>query len=164
MTMTTLAAWSQIAASVAVLLTLVYLTIQVRQAAALMRAESRQALMVYTQQEIFKVIDRPDIQLSLADPHEPAPEAKVRLSNWLNAVMRAREHEWLQFKNGVLDADTWNSYKQVIPTILLGNRRARDWWATFGPGQFHPDFCRVVDNLIQDKPYSDYLTKVLAMH
>lgn len=163
MTMTAIAAWSQIAASVAVLLTLVYLTIQVRQSATLMRAESRQALMIYTQQEIFKAIDYPEIQLSLADANEPSSEAKIRLSNWLNAVLRAREHEWLQFRNGVLDADTWNSYKQVIPTILLGTGRARDWWSNFGHGQFHPAFCQLVNELLREHPHSDYLTKVLAI-
>lgn len=161
--MDTIAAWSQIAASLAVLLTLVYLTIQVRQNSALMRAEARQTLMVYTQQEIFKVVDHPDIQLSLAEPGELSPVAKLRLTNWLNAVLRAREHEWLQFRNGVLDVDTWNAYKQVIPTILLGTGRARDWWAKFGHGQFHPDFCALVDEELEEHPHSNYIAEVLAL-
>ena len=56
---------SRIAASIAVLLTLVYLTIQVRQNAVLMRAETHQAMMSHVQQEIFKAVDHSRIAMGL---------------------------------------------------------------------------------------------------
>jgi hypothetical protein len=161
--MTTLAAWSQVAASIAVLFTLVYLSIQVRQTAALIRAESRQAMMSNTLHEIFKVTDYPEIVMSFDPRTELTPEAKVRLDSWLTASLRAREHEWLQFKNGVLDKDSWDAYKQVIPTIIIGTKRTRQWWANFGPGQFHPEFCQLVESLLQSTECSDWATRVLEI-
>jgi hypothetical protein len=155
------AVWSQIAASIAVLLTLVYLTIQVRQNAALIRAETRQAMMSHVQQEIFKAVDHPEITLDLHDSTELTPKAKVRLNNWLNAALRAREHEWLQYRDGVVDRDSWEAYRQVIPTIILGTERTRRWWAKFGRGQFHPEFCKLVDGLIADAPASDWIQNIL---
>jgi hypothetical protein len=158
-----LAAWSQLVASGAVLLTLVYLTIQVRQNTALMRAETRQAMMSHVQQEIFKAIEYPEITMDLLDETELTPQAKVRLNNWLNAALRAREHEWIQYQNGVLDKASWDAYKQVIPTIILGTKRTRRWWENFGQGQFHPGFCKAVDKLLEENPYSDWVRKILEI-
>lgn len=163
MTLTNLAGWSQIAASLAVILTLVYLTIQIRQNSALIRAESRRAMMSHTQQEIFKVLEYPEIFFSMYEPQEPSPAAKVRLGVWLNAVLRAREHEWLQFKNGVLDPDAWNAYKQVIPLIVLGTERSRRWWSEVGHVQYHPEFCKVVDDLLNERSGSDWHAKLLSI-
>lgn len=67
----------------------------------------------------------------------------------------------MQWRNGVLDEDSWNAYKQVIPTVMLGSPRARRWWRDFGRPQFHPEFCVLVEKLMAENPDTNLLKQVL---
>lgn len=118
-----IAVWIEIAASLAVLITLVILVVQIRQTNALMRSEARQAQMINDQEHIYKFIQHPDIATSYATDSKIGEEQKTRLMFWIVASMRARENEWFQFKHGALDATTWASYRQVIPFTLGTQRR-----------------------------------------
>lgn len=84
------AAWSQIVASFGVVITLIYLAIQVRQGAEVARAGSREAMMGHTQQEILASLDHPDIFIAIVRDEAPTDEMKVRIFCWLTVTMRAR--------------------------------------------------------------------------
>lgn len=162
MDISALAAWSQIAASLAVLATLIYLTIQIRQNTALMRAESRQSIMTYAQQELHTFIDHPEVLRFMYDEAELEPNLRVQFYGWITSAIRAREHEWLQYRNGVLDRDAWISYKNALP-IILCNRRGREWWEKLGRVQFAPEFQKIVDEVLSTNPDNDFGSVVVSI-
>ncbi len=61
MTIQDFGALGELVAAVAVVITLVYLTIQVRQGNNLARAQTRQSMMEQTRAELYKLIDEPSI-------------------------------------------------------------------------------------------------------
>ena len=88
-----IAVWVEIVASLAVLVTLVFLTVQIRQTNALMRSEARQAQVVNDQEHIYKFIQHPDIAASFTSQKTIGDNEKTRLMFWIVASMRARENE-----------------------------------------------------------------------
>ena len=145
-----LAIWIELAASVAVLVTLVFLTVQIRQSNALMRSEARQAQVINDQEHLYQIIQHPDIAASFAAQGEIRDDEKTRLMFWIVASMRARENEWFQYGHGALDATTWASYRQVIP-FTLGTQRARAFW-NICQAFFDPEFVKVVNETIEGAP------------
>ena len=142
-----MAVWVEIVASLAVLVTLVFLTVQIRQTNALMRSEARQAQVINDQEHIYKVIEHPDIAASFASQGSVGDDEKTRLMFWIVASMRARENEWFQYRHGALDATTWASYRQVIP-FTLGTQRARALW-NLCQAFFDPQFVKIVNETIE---------------
>ena len=71
-----MAVWIEIVASLAVLVTLVFLTVQIRQANALMRSEARQAQVINDQEHIYKIIQHPDIAASFTSQGTIGDEEK----------------------------------------------------------------------------------------
>ena len=155
MTMLDLATLGQILSSLAVLITLVYLAIEVKQNTAALHAQTRQALMTGSQSELFQVIEHPDIHINfIKKSNEISPEEYIRLHGFLTALMRAREFAWLQYQNDIIDEDQWHTEKGVID-VLLTIKRNRTWWEKLGRGFFSPDFVAFVDTLIEGKPDND---------
>ena len=141
--------------------TLIYLSIQVRQGANLLRSEARQAQVDNDQNNINQFLEHPDLGRITSTKDLPSFEDKTRLLFWIVSVMRAREHEWLQYKAGNLDETTWMSYRGVI-YFALGTERARRMWsicATF----FNSDFVEMVEELTDESPLLDFWDQVDAM-
>ncbi len=99
----TLAAWIEIAASFAVLVTLIFLNIQIRQSNALIRSQARQALVINDQEHLCKFIEYPDIASSYTKIEKLADDERTRLNFWIIASLRARENEYFQYTHGALD-------------------------------------------------------------
>ena len=83
-----LAIWIEIAASEAALVTLVFLTVQIRQSNALMHSEARQAQVINDQEHLYQIIQHPDIAASFAAQGEIRDDEKTRLMFWIVASMR----------------------------------------------------------------------------
>ena len=90
MNMQDLVTWIGAASGSASLVTLVYLSIQVRQNNLLMRAGARQAQVETDQDHIRKFIEYPDIAASFASAGPITEEARIRLNFWIAASLRAR--------------------------------------------------------------------------
>lgn len=158
MTLEETAYLAEIVGVIVVMVTLIYLSIQVRQGAELLRSESRQAQVNNDQNGVFKFVDFPELGRLYAQKAPPTLEEKVRLQFWMIGQMRAREHEWLQFRSGAMDEDTWLSYREVI-YFILGTERARALWAMCS-GYFNPDFAAMVAEMMQDVPTIDFWEKL----
>ena len=153
----TLEQWAyigQIAAAAAVVASLIYLAIQVRQSNVLSRAQTRQSMIQMAREEILGVT--PEIYRAfIAD--EVSDEDKIRLHQWLMAMMRQREYEWLTRRDGIIDKEMVDAYAGVIP-MLLGPDRARRWWECHGNEHaFAPGFVAFVNELLARIPYNGYL-------
>lgn len=70
--------------------------------------------------------------------------------------MRNREHEYFQYKAGVLDEEAWKSYREVL-RVSLGFERGRKWWQSVARDTFAPDFVKMVDEFIERSPEVNYI-------
>ncbi len=147
MTLEEFAYIAEIIGVVLVIASLIYVAQQLRQNTEMMRAESRNEIQHSKQQEIFALLQNPDIWKGLTS--KELDDDSIRLTLWLTASLRAREHEWFQFRSGVLDEAAWNSYSTAIP-IVLANERTRAWWGVTKQ-IYNKEFVDVVDELLENK-------------
>ncbi len=152
----TLEQWAylgEITAAAAVVASLIYLGAQVRQSNVLSRAQTRQSMIQMAREEILSVT--PAIYAAFT-ADEVSAEDKINLHQWLVAMMRQREYEWLTRADGVIDQGMFDAYAGVIP-MLLGPERARRWWDYHGNEHaFAPGFVAFVNELLEQIPYNGY--------
>jgi len=152
----TLEQWSyigEITAAATVVASLIYLGAQVRQSNVLSRAHTRQSMIQMAREEILSVT--PAI-FSAFTAEEISAHDKINLHQWLVAMMRQREYEWLTRMDGVIDQEMFDAYAGVIP-MLLGAERARSWWDYHGTEHaFAPGFVAFVNELLEQVPYNGY--------
>ena len=131
---------------------------QVRQGTELLRSESRQAQVTNDHDGVYKFVEHPELGRLFSQVETPSFTEKTKLNFWLIGQMRAREHEWLQFKSGALDEETWLSYRDVI-YFLLGTKRARELWGLCSPF-FNSDYVEMVEAMMEGVPEIDYWEKL----
>ena len=161
MTLEQIALVAQIVGVVVVGATLIYLTIQVRQGADQMRSEGRQAQLTYDQTGVYKFVDFPELGRIFSQTETPSFEEKTKLFFWMIGQMRAREYEWLQFRNGAITKESWETYRGVI-YFVLGTERGRALWQVCR-GYFNPDFTAMVDEMMQNVPPIDLWDRLEAI-
>ena len=136
-----------------VVVSLIYLASQVRQSNILARNQARQTWMQLDQADLHKIVDNPSVNLSFVE-QEISVEDKIRLMEWLGGALRAREFQWFQYQDGIIDEAYFRTHAGVI-TIVLGTERTRRWWA-HAKGHFDPGFVAFADDLLADAPLTDY--------
>lgn len=150
MTLEQFALIAQIAGVVVVAATLIYLTIQVRQGAEQMRSESRQAQLANDQTGVYKFVEFPELGRIFSQIETPSFAEKTQLFFWMIGQMRAREYEWLQYKNGAMTKEFWETYRGVT-YFVLGTERGRALWALC-KGYFNTGFTEMVEEMMKDLP------------
>ena len=153
MTLEQAALIAQIIGVVVVAATLIYLALQVHQGAQQMRSESRQAQLTYDQTGVYKFVDFPELGRIFSQTETPSFEEKTKLFFWMIGQMRAREYEWLQYQNGAITRESWETYRGVI-YFVLGTERGRALWEVCS-GYFNPDFVEMVGGMMKDVPPTD---------
>ncbi len=161
MTIQDLAALGELVAAVVVVITLAYLTIQVRQGNSLARAQTRQTMMEQTRAELYKLIDEPSILHCFTKEEALTPDEKVRFTSWLAAAMRQRQYEWWQYRSGVIDRATWQTYQRLIPEHL-GTQRAQKWWQ-ISTHFFEPGFVESVNELLASPMPTTFFEEMAAL-
>ncbi len=158
MTLEQIAYLAEIIGVIVVIVTLIYLSMQVRQGAELLRSESRQAQVTNDQNGVFQFIDHPELGRYFSQVETPSFAEKTKLLFWIISQMRAREHEWLQYRSGALDEETWLSYRDVI-YFVLGTERARVLWSLCSP-YFSSDYVEMVGEMVEQAPQIDLWEKL----
>ena len=140
----TLEQWAyvaQIVGVVSVVASLAYVGVQVRQNTRAQHAASRQALLAADIELLSMSMAYPQEDLGLGSVPED-----VRPIAFLIAFLRIREFAWYQYRNGILDKTTWESY--LAPTfITFNNELARRLWAS-GNIKLNPEFRAEIDKVI----------------
>ena len=142
---------AQIVASLAVVITLIVLIVEIRQSTSALSAQSRQSDLSAAQNELFTVVNHPEISMALAKEEPLTPEENVKVGAFLIAMMRAREFSWLQFRSGLIDERQWKTEGSVIQP-LLSSPRTRRWWTVQGRALVNPEFAVYVDGLTKAPP------------
>lgn len=159
--MTDVATWSQLISSIAVLGTLFYLAIEIKQNTAAERAATRLGIQSAAMTELNIACDYPDIYLSVGKRESLTPVEAVRLNVWLAAVLRHMEYTWLQHRENVVEDDQWDTERAVL-RIVLNTERGRTWWQSIGRYSFGASFGKEVEAQLKDQPSSTLLDKILA--
>ena len=138
--------------AILIAVTLIYLSVQVRQNTRALNTQSRQATLSCSTSELLAAVEHPDIHLAmLRGVNGLSPEENIKVNFWLTAVMRSREFAWLQFRDGNIDEMQWHQEAMVIQAIL-NTAVNRLWWESIGRQVFPAEFVAFVDNHIQDAP------------
>ncbi len=159
MDLTQLANLGEFIGGLAVLVTLIYLAVQVRHNTKEMRVSSQ--LEVFNQQDRYTemILDNPEArrawQVATGDPLVPPlrnPENlnPAELSIFSTVMFRALNHlqmQWSIWRGGNLSEESWG-YAVDILRAYLRTPAAIDWWVNAGRGVFQDAFVAMVDRLI----------------
>lgn len=154
MTISEIGALGEFIAAVAVLITLIYLTVQVRQTNAQSRLQIRQTMFEHDHRELYQLIDDPIVWACFLKEEPLSPDEKAKFTFYLTANMRLREWEWQQYQDGLISKDDLKTYDEVTLSHL-GNEKARKWWDALGRPILDPEFVDYVDELLRAKQPSD---------
>ena len=147
---------AEILGVIVVVVTLVYLSVQVRQGTELLRSESRQALVTNDVTSLASNFQNADVFAKYVAGNEMSAEDQLRMSFMFALDLRNREFEYFQYTNGLLDEQTWLAYRHVI-LINHSAGRGRVWWGEIGREIVDPEFAKLVDELLVDaKPDDTY--------
>jgi hypothetical protein len=150
------AAVAEITAAVAVIASLIYLAIQIRQNNELLRSESRQALVTNDLASLSANFNNADVFAKYIAGQELSAEDQLRLSFMFTLDLRNREFEYFQYVHGLLDEQAWLAYRHVV-LVNHSTGLGRAWWDEIGRGLVDPEFARQVDEMLVDaKPNDTY--------
>ena len=140
-------ALAELCGAAAVVVTLVYLALQVRQNNELRRSESRQALVGNDVASLAANLEHTDVFAKYVSEQMLSPEEQLRMSFMFALDIRNREFEYFQYQHGLLDEETWLSYRQVL-LINHSSALGRKWWDRVGRSIVDPEFAKAVDQLL----------------
>ena len=158
MTISDLGALGSFLAAIAVFITLIYLARQVKQGNILARYQARQSMMEQDISTLRIQASNPDITASFIKEN-PSEEDLLILHPFITSIMRQREWEWFQYKDGVIDEDVYRTYHEVI-AIFLGTPNTRRWWKIVGRTGLNPEFVKDVDKLLANRELTNYWGRV----
>ncbi len=146
--------WLTLLTNVAVVARIIFLAVEIQQNNELLRSETRLALHGNDQVSLLVALDNIDV-FPMMQQKEPLSQTDQYRLSWIYAIdMRNREFEFFQYQNGFLDEETWHSYR----TLILANHstpRGRQWWDKMGRHTTHPEFAKMVDDMLKDDPIDD---------
>jgi hypothetical protein len=113
-----ISAISEIVGAIAVVITLIYVAMQIGQNTKMMRSGAKQSLTATTQNLIYKAIDNSAEWVKLTTGDEPAtPEEDTRMSLLVRAMLRGFESQCYQYEAGLLEEDEWYALRTAIKDI-----------------------------------------------
>ena len=146
----------QILSTLGLLVTLAYLAVQTKQNTDAVQASSRQAIVSGDIELLADGIAYPGIDHSMYK-QELTDDEKVRLEWWLIGLCRTREYQWLQYRNGWLDRDSWESNLSALQRNL-SFPRTRGWWKFVSDRYFDHSFVEEVNRHLPDWPvFEEYI-------
>ena len=126
---------AEIISSVAIVITLGYLAVQTSQNTSAVQSSSRQASLNNELWYIEMQINNPwMITGNLPFKDTDLSDIQIRQQNVMYvALFRMRENLYFQFKNGVIDKESWGSYQSVFVSFLKTVPTMRKSWDLVSP-------------------------------
>jgi len=146
----------EIVGIIAVVVSLAVLIIEVRQNTSALYAASRQALLEGSRYETLQLFENPDVTLSMFKKLPLTREEQLRLDTFWAGSLRGREFAWLQYKDGGIGSDIFNTELAVLH-LIFDSSRARLWWNGLGREYFSEDFVTFVDAELDKNDATDLL-------
>ena len=159
MTLNDISSIANLLAAIGVLITLIYLSRQVRQGNMLTKFQARQRMVEQAQEELYHWGASPGLRESFVKKEPLSANEQEEVHYFLIAAMRQREWEWFQFRDGVIKKPVYEAYHEVI-ALHLGIPRTRRWWQTVGRIGFNPAFVAGVDAFLATRPTTNYFEAI----
>jgi hypothetical protein len=159
MTLNDISSVANLLAAIGVLITLIYLSRQVRQGNMLAKYQARQRMVEQAQEELYRWSDNPSLRESFVKKEPLTAREQEEAHYCLLAAMRQREWEWFQFEDGVIKKEVYEAYHEVIG-LHLGIPRTRAWWQTVGRVGFNAAFVAEVDKFLAARPTTTYFEEI----
>jgi len=148
MTLETIATIANIIASVAVVITLVFIALQMRQTLQLTRMNAAQSAAMLLSQNYGRVIEHADLADLLAG-NDRGKELEgadlLRVTNFLSASFRYYEMLHAHKRAGIFDTELWAGTEARLHEAL-DDPRVREWWAD-SRRFYAPSFAVMVDKV-----------------
>ena len=113
------AASADIVSSVAIVVTLAFLTMQTREM-AMQTEQTNSALNANSRATTMTA----DVNLLLAGYDSSSGDE----SRWFAAFFRIREFAWFQYQSGILDHTAWESYVSPVANGMMDDSAVLSWW------------------------------------
>jgi len=117
-----ISAVSDLFAAIAVVISLWYVAAQLRQNTKAIVASSRQGMLDADLGLITGFVDHAIDPHLISDDEKLSPENERRITWMVVKALRVREFAWHQYKSGLLDEPTWQSYMEPVPGIFSSER------------------------------------------
>jgi hypothetical protein len=121
---TAISSASDLVAAIAVVVSLLYVAIQLRQNTKAIEASSRQGLLDGDLGLISEYMSHAVDPHLIGDDVKLSPEDERRFFWLVVKALRIREFAWHQYNSGILDESTWQSYMAPVGGIF-STKRAR---------------------------------------
>jgi hypothetical protein len=149
--------------AIAVVVSLIYLALQIRQNSRIVKGTSVQAITQTIQTELRWSSDEGEAMLKiLTDTDSLSPLEAFKIGEWATAAMWARQNEFIQYQQKLIDDDVWHGSRGILENTLA-IPWMRTWWQAFDKSVFTEDFLTLVDEVIGEKikfSYKDYLSTI----
>ena len=157
MTLSDLANLAEIVGGVAVVISLVYLAVQVRQNTHSVRSATLQANTALWNSIISSLADPGAVQAyaaGLTGDKDISPVTYTQFFLHCRRIFVAFEDQHFQFRQGILDEDTYRGYERSISRQFLAFPGFRIWWEQ-SKDVFSPRFVEYLDDLISRTELAD---------
>lgn len=152
-----LADLGELLGGIAVVASLVYLSVQIRQNTRTVKASTlHQNTDLWS--SLFLRLAEPDLAgayvAGMAGQPDIRPLHYTQFFFICRSMFLAFENQYYQMQHGVLDAEAYASYERSISAQLLAFRGFRLWWE-MNRIVFTPEFASHVDGMVADVPEAD---------
>lgn len=149
MNLSNLASVSEIVGSIAILVTLIFLALQMKQNTRAIQASASQDAAEAESNALVQLLNYPELANSLTKDELTDVEV-VRLFAYLSLLLRAHEQYWRQYELGVIDEATLARYQGPL-VAQLSFQSSRNWWTVY-QARFDRGFSSRVNGLLRDAP------------
>ena len=147
-------ALGDIVGAAAVVITLIYLAVQLKQNTAAMRSSTFQSIsstLAQNMEVLTTTPGLPGLLLKAGDGLDAlTPEERVQFSSFCLMAHRRIESIFVQKSLGALGPGLAEGFERSI-LLAYGNRGTREWWETSKSG-FSEAFAAWIDSRVEDEP------------
>ena len=141
----------EIIGALSVLITLLFLSFQIRQnTTALQQQSSRESTS--SLQQVSATMMHPEIAKAVSSAYAEADAdlsiaQTAQLEHHCLAYLLVLQQDFLDWNKGIHPHAIWESRKPLIEAIFIA-QRAREWWENVGRNYFTPDFQSLVASIL----------------
>ena len=144
-----LGALGEFVGAIAVVVTLIFLTVQIRQNTGIQKlASTQQVLSTSATVGAQNTSDERLMELlvAIAEGNDLTPIQLATFSTWMFSVFAAHWQVQYQYSNGYLDKEIFDTYERRT-VYIMKSQPARDWWRANG-FRFSATYQGYVDGLV----------------
>ena len=150
----------EIIGALAVVISLLYLATQIRQNSRIVKGTAVHGITQTIQAELKWSSDiAQTIITAIEHPDSLSKVEAFQLGEWTAAAMMARQNEYIQYTQNLIDADNWHGSRGIL-TNMMSIPWMADWWSHYDKSVFIEDFIRLVEEVLSEKKPYDYKSYV----